>query len=47
MKIIVIIMGPIPTRWEGGSNRGGRRKRLDIGGDRIERTFPRRGGGLL
>ena len=32
-------------RVEGGLIRGGRRKRLDTREDRMERTFPRRGGG--
>ena len=42
--IIVIIIVPISTRGEGGgSNRGGRRKRLDIGGDRMDRTRPMSG----
>ena len=40
--MIVIIMVPILTRGEGELHRGGRRKRLDIGGDRMERTRPRR-----
>ena len=50
MMTIFIIMGPIPTRGKGGLNRGGRIKRLDIGGlgggvgGRMERTHPRRGG---
>ena len=39
-------MGPIPTRGGyGGLNGVGRRKRLEIGGDRMERTCPRSGRG--
>ena len=29
--MIVSIMGPIPTRWGGVLNRGGRRNRLYVG----------------
>ena len=31
MMVIIIIIGPIPTRGGGGVNRLVRRKRLDIG----------------
>ena len=40
-------MGPIPTRGGRGIEKIGRRKRLDIGGDRTERKKPRRGRGYF
>ena len=43
--MIVVIMGPITTRGLGGFNRRGRRKKLEIGVDRMEITRPSRGRG--
>ena len=42
MMMILIIMGPVPTRWVGGLNIGGGRKRLVIGWYRMERKHPMR-----
>ena len=42
--MMIIIMGPTPTRG-GGLNRGGRRKRLETEGDKMEGTHPGRGRG--
>ena len=42
MTIIAIIVEPITSGWVEGLNREGRRKRLEIRGDRRERTRPRR-----
>ena len=42
MMMIVSIIGPITTRGEGGLNKRGRRKILDICGDNMDRTHTRR-----
>ena len=45
MTMFISIMGPLPTNGGGGAKIGGRRKRLEIGGDRFYKTRPSRGRG--